>query len=96
MLLLRLLPARARLLSLRLIHAHVLSCSPPSLYCMYCMLCAHDIFVISTIFIAPLFAWPRCSVLQLGTTLDDSVGEAFDKVARLLGIAQGGCLSVVV
>jgi N6-L-threonylcarbamoyladenine synthase len=23
----------------------------------------------------------------LGTTIDDSVGEAFDKVARLLGVA---------
>lgn len=29
----------------------------------------------------------------LGTTIDDSMGEAFDKVARLLGISAipGGC-----
>jgi tRNA A37 threonylcarbamoyltransferase TsaD len=29
----------------------------------------------------------------MGTTIDDSLGEAFDKVARLLGITAvpGGC-----
>lgn len=26
------------------------------------------------------------AMVQMGTTLDDSVGEAFDKVARLLGL----------
>lgn len=28
---------------------------------------------------------------MLGTTLDDAVGESFDKAARLLGINTGQC-----
>ena len=33
--------------------------------------------------------WPA-SITELGTTVDDAAGEAYDKVARLLGLGYPG------
>lgn len=35
-------------------------------------------------------SWPKVKIKMIGETLDDAVGEAFDKVARLLGFSYPG------